>query len=331
MEFAFELALCAHLEATADAVVARQLGAAVAAPGSRVVDVCLVEPGPNFGERTRITDATVPPLAVESAVGVGEWVRPRDAFESYGEYTTAVVDDAVAAGFFERRHRGGSEQIRQAVRYPEGWFDRLVAVENKPDLGTPGDLERQLQTDASLGLFDEVVLATESYVTRAHLNRIPEAVGVWRFRPDSGGSGAGGDGADTGDLEVVREPTPLDPTALGVEATARRSLRTDVAFVSGAEKARKRRRIAERSYGKGWRTYDLPPCAAAAPTADGRPRCAHYGRVVDPASDCGADCPGFDAADPPAVDLDALRATRSPWVRDPGGVARRQSGLDRFL
>jgi len=318
MEFAFELALCSHLEAATDSVVARQLGAAVAAPGSRVVDVCLVEPGPAFDDRARITDGGIPPLAVESEVGVGEWVRPRDAFENYGEYTREVVEDAIAAGFFERTRRRGDERVRQAVRYPEDWFDRLVGIENKPDLGTPGDLERQLRTDASLGLFDEVVLATESYVTRAHLNRLPDPVGVWRFDPA------------TGEQEVVREPTPLDPAATGVEPVAHRSLRTDLAFVPPAAKARKRRRIAERAYGKGWRTYDLPACAAADPTGDGRPYCSHFDRVVDPGSDCGADCPGFVAGDDPETDPDALRADRSPWTRDPPGVARRQAGLDRF-
>jgi len=85
------------------------------------------------------------------------------------------------------------------------------------------------------------VLATASYVTRAHLNRIPEAVGVWRFDPD------------TGEREVVRESTPFEPDAPGVEIREERALQTDVALVDPAAKARKRRRIAERAYGKGWR------------------------------------------------------------------------------
>jgi hypothetical protein len=52
--------------------------------------------------------------------------------------------------------------------------------------------------------------------------------------------------------------------------------------------------------------------------------------VVDPASDCGDGCPAHDPADPPAHDTDRLRAERTPWVADPPGVARRQSGLDRW-
>jgi hypothetical protein len=316
-EYAFELALCAALEAETDWVVARQLGGSVADPGGRVVDVVGVVPGPAFDDRAAITAETVPPLAVESDVGVGTAVRPARAFDCAPEVARRVADEAVAVGFFEADRRGGHRCVRRAVRYPDEWFSGLVAVENKPDLGSPGDLARQLRTDASLALFDRVVLATETYVTRAHLNRIPEAVGVWRFDP-----------AD-GTRSVVRDPAPLPTDATGVEPVDARPLRTDVAFVTAAEKRRVRRRIAERAYGKGWRP-EPPGCVHATATPDGRPRCTAFDRVVDPATDCGADCPAFEAADPPAVDRRALRAARTPWVAAPDGVARRQSGLDRF-
>ncbi|SFK60746.1 hypothetical protein SAMN04487950_0148 [Halogranum rubrum] len=321
-EFGFELALCSHLEATTDSVVARQLGGTVVAPGNRIVDVVLVEQGPEFDARTRITDQRIPTLAVESDVGVGSAVYWKDAFDCHPERAREVTDWALSVGFFERerggrgRH-GGREYVRRTTRYPD-WFSSLTAIENKPDLGTPGDLERQLRTDVSLALFDEVILATESYVTRAHLNRIPEQVGVWRFDPE------------TGEREVVREPTTLTPESTGVELLDRQPLRTDVAFVDAAEKARVRRRVAEKAYGKGWRSYDLPACAHATATADGRPYCEHFGCVVDPGADCGASCTAAEPSDPPAVDLAALRDERSPWVANPAGVARRQVGLDRF-
>jgi hypothetical protein len=317
MEFAFELALCAHLEEATDWVVARQLGAAVRAPGSRIVDVCGVVPGPAFGERTAITSESLPALAVESRVGVGEAVFWRDAFDCHPDVARRATERAVELGFFESERRGGREYVRRTVRYPD-WFSRLVGIENKPDLGVPGDLERQLRLDVSLALFDEVILATESYVTGAHLNRIPEEVGVWRFDPE------------TGEREVVRDPVSLPVDRPGVELLDRRPLRTDVAVVSAEEKARKRRRIAERAYGKGWRTYEFPACANVVSTPDGRPRCAHFGRVVDPASECDASCGEYEATDPPDVDLAALRDARTPWVRNPGGVARKQAGLDRF-
>lgn len=318
MEFGFELALCAHLERATDWVLARQLGAAVAAPGSRVMDVVGIEPGPDFPERARITDAAIPSATIEADVGVGEARYWRDAFHGHPDLARERVDAAVESGFLSRERRGSREYVRQTARYPDDWVGKLVGVENKPDLGRPGDLERQLRFDVSLGLFDEVVLATASHVTGAHLNRLPEAVGVWRFDPDSG------------ERTVVREPTPLPVDDAGVEVVEERPLRTDIAPVDPDSKARKRRRIAERAYGKGWRTYEFPDCARCRATADGRPECGHFDRVVNPAEACAPDCPGFEAGEPPAVDRAALRDAATPWERDPAGTARRQSGLDRF-
>ncbi|WP_251341669.1 DUF5787 family protein [Haloplanus halophilus] len=314
-EYAFELALCAHLEDTREWVLGRQLGASVADPGARVVDICALVPGPEFDRRAAVTSETIPPRAVESDVGPGRAVDPAAAFDCAPDVARRAADRAVEVGYFEAERRGSRRHVRATTRYPD-WVGRLVGVENKPDLGRPGDLERQLRRDVALGLFDAVVLATESYVTGAHLNRVPEAVGVWRF---SGG-----------DLTVIREPTPLDPDSPGVEPLADHPLRTDVAIVPAAAKARKRRAVAERAYGKGWRPREYPGCASMRPTDDGRPHCTAFDRVVDPGHDCGESCPAFEAADPPAVDRERLRDARTPWVADPEGVARRQAGLDRF-
>jgi hypothetical protein len=314
-EYAFELALCAHLERTREWVLGRQIGASVADPGARVVDVCAVVPGPDFDRRAAITAETIPPRAVESDVGPGRAVDPATAFDCSPDHARSVADRAVEVGFFEAEHRGSRRHVRATTRYPD-WIGGLVGIENKPDLGRPGDLERQLRRDASLGLFDVSILATESYVTGAHLNRLPADVGVWRF--------------SDGDLTVVREPTPLDPTAPGIEPLADHPLRTDVAVASPEAKARKRRAIAERAYGKGWRPHDYPGCASMCPTDDGRPYCTSFERVVDPATDCGEACPAFAAAETPTVARERLRDARTPWVAEPEGVARRQVGLDRF-
>ncbi|MFB6090952.1 MAG: DUF5787 family protein [Halobellus sp.] len=316
-EFAFELGLCAHLEEATDWLVGRQLGAAVDRPGRRIVDVVGVAPGPDFDERARITAETIPVRAVESDVGVGAAVPRRRAVRETPGLTDALVDRAIDVGFFATERRSGREYLRQAARYPDRWFDRLVGIENKPDLGSPGALERQLRTDVSLGLFESVILATESHVTRAHLNRIPDAVGVWRFDPESG------------ERTVIREPAPLATDDPGIELVERRPLETEVAIVDGDAKARARRRIAERAYGKGWRTYDFPACAHAESTADGRPHCAHFGRVVDPSRTC-RDCDARASGAAPDVDVGGLRDARTDWEPDPPGVRRRQSGLDRF-
>lgn len=314
-EFGFELSLCAHLE-RGGGIVSRQLGGAVAAPGSRILDIVHLEPGPEFDERTAITPEAIPGPALEADLGTGRARYWKDCFETHADRARGVTERAVGIGFFERERRGGRTYVRQTARYPD-WFGPITAIENKPDLSSTGNLERQLRFDVSLGLVDRVILATESYVTRAHLNRIPDFVGVWRF--------------EGGEIEVVREPKPLDPGEWGVELGKRNPLKTGVSMVSPDEKAKKRRRIAERAYGKGWRVE--PPacsCGAVREVADASvPYCTHYDRIVNP-GECGSGCPGYESRDPPDVDLESERDRRTPWVADPAGRKREQAGLSRF-
>lgn len=314
-EFAFELALCAALE-DGERLVARQLGAGLEA--RRIVDVVLVEPGPAFDERAAITPETIPAAAIESDVGPGRATQWRDAFDCHPERARETIDQAVDAGFFEHERRGGQEYLRQTTRYPEDWFGRLVGIENKPDLASPGDLETQLLTDVSLGVLDEVVLATASHVTGAHRNRLPDAVGIWEFDPE------------TGERTVVRQAQQLPTADLGLEILDRTPARTDVRIATADEKTAKRRRLAERAYGKGWRTFAYPACDRVVPDEDGVPHCPWAGRLVHAPTDCGTDCPGHEPGDRPVSDLAARRAAATPWEPDPDGRARRQAGLDQF-
>ena len=313
-EFGFELALCAHLE-RAGRLVSRQLGGAV--HGRRILDTVVVEPTDALADRVAITPDRIPTAAIESAVGPGQARYWKSAFDCHPERAERAVDLAVERGFFERERRGGRTYVRQTTRYPE-WVGSITAIENKPDLDRPGDLRRQLRTDVSLALVDRVVLATSDYVTRAHLNRIPEEVGVWRFDPESD------------EREVVREPTALPTDGPGIELVERMPARTDVRPATAAEKATARTRLAERVYAKGWRTFDYPACGQCSPDGDGVPHCAWKGRPVRASEECGPDCGGYDPADAPDVDGEALRAARTPWDPDPEGRRRRQSGLDRF-
>lgn len=321
-EFAFELRLAAHLEASRDSIIARQIGASVHA-ANRVMDLLLVEPGPEFDARTAITPRTIPDAAIEADVGPGRAQYWKNCFERPTEYTREVVERAIEIGYFERERRNGRSYVRTAARYPD-WFGRLVGIENKPDLGTPGDLESQLRKDASLSLLDEVILATESYVTGAHLNRIPEEIGVWRVNFEAPREEW---------IEVVREPKSLDSAGFGLEVVEEFAGQTDVRVATPDEKARTRRKLAERAYGKGWRTYDFPACAEIDPGeiagVGGLPYCAFKDRVVDPAK-CGLSCPGHDSAEPPEVDNRSERDAHSPWVADPDGRARRQARLDGY-
>ena len=314
MEYRFELALAAHLEREGQ-LVSRQLGAQIA--GRRIVDLVCVEPGVEFDQRAKLTEKTVPPLAIESDVGPGEARYWKDAFDCHPDRAETAVERAIECGFFERGRKNGRTYVRQVSRYPD-WFDALVAIENKPDLASPGDLERQLRTDVSVGLFDRVVLATESYVTGAHKNRIPREVGIWQFDPE------------TDDRTVVREATPLETDRPGVEICDWQSNRTEIRIATPAEKRRTRRRIAERAYGKGWRTYELPACAQMRPDEDGLPDCAWKKRVVRPATECGPECGGYEPAKAPSVDRETLRDSRTPWQANPDGLTRTQAGLERF-
>jgi len=311
-EFGFELALCAVLEDDAR-LVSRQLGGHV--HGRRILDTVLVEG--DIGARAAITPERIPTAAIEADVGTGRARYWKDAFDCHPDRAERAVELAVERGFFERERRGGRTHVRQTARYP-AWVDRVTAIENKPDLDRPGDLEAQLRTDVSLALVDEVVLATADYVTRAHLNRIPGEVGVWRFDPDSG------------EREVVREPTPLPTEEPGIERIEGHPGRTEVRPVTAGEKASARTRLAERAYAKGWRTFDYPACAQCAPDDDGLPHCAWKARPVRASEECGSECGGYEESERPSVDTDALRTDRSPWEPDPDGFRRRQSGLDRF-
>jgi hypothetical protein len=331
-EFDFEVRLCARLESTGvpddaatpaeEPVVARQIGGGVHDTGSRVIDVVLVEQGPEFAERAAITPETIPGAAIEADVPVGRAVPRREAFSSLGlspERQRTIVERAAEVEFFERERRGGRQSVRRATAYPD-WYGELVAIENKPDLATPGELDRQLRFDVALGLFDRVVLVTASHVTRGHLNRTPDIVGVWRFRD--------------GSIDVVREAARLSVGAPGTEIVSEGAARTGIEPVTPDEKARRRRRIAERAYGKGFRPDAFPFCdrveAASRHGAGGLPHCRFYDRLVDPGRECAPDCPGHEPGEPPPVDTDAMRAAHSPWIADPEGRARSQSGLDRF-
>ena len=329
-EYDFELRLAARLEdeglpgetpVSDPALIARQLGTSVVGAGARIMDLVAVGRGPALDRRQRISARSIPPAAVESDVPVGTARPVTEAIDAPPDVAREVAVAAAERGFFELTRRDGQLLARQAVRYPD-WFGPLVGIENKPDLGSPGDLAAQLRRDRSLQVLDAVVLATASHVTRAHRHRLPSQIGIWQVDPEGP------------TIEVIRDPTPLSPGSPSFEIRAEQPGAYAVEPVTPAAKARQRRRIAERAYDKGWRPDALPACANLQPETvagtAGLPSCAWAGRLVEPSAECGPDCPGIDPGPAPAVDLAAERARRSAWEPDPPGAARRQSFLDRF-
>ncbi|RRJ27810.1 DUF5787 family protein [Halocatena pleomorpha] len=319
-EFGFEMVLCGVLEGSdPPSIVSRQLGASTR--GRRVVDILTVTPGPAFDARTTITAESIPEAAITADVGVGRFRYWKDCFDCHPDRARRATERAIEIGFFERERRNGRTCVRQTARYPD-WFRTLRAIENKPDLDRPGELARQLRTDVSLAVCDEVILATQSHVTGAHLNRIPAEVGVWQFDPD------------TGERDVIRAPERL-PTDAGVEPLDRHPTRTDIAVVSGDELNRLRRQLAERAYGKGWRVpfpscphvenRTVPPASTETTSTDGVPYCTQQQRIVRPSDACNSSV----SADSD-VDIAAIRDRHSPWVRSPTGTATTQSSLARF-
>lgn len=320
-EFGFELRLCAHLETAGDHVVARQVGGGARHGARRVLDIVTIEPGPGFDRRRAMTGETVPPAAIESDVGVAGSTSWPAATDLPPDPAARVLDRALAVGFFERVHRDGRVGVRRTARYPD-WIGPITAIENKPDLGTPGDLVDQLRFDVSLGVVDRVILATASHVTRAHLNRIPDQVGVWRVRR----------GEAVLEVEVIREPERLAVENWGIELGDREPSARRIRPTPPAAKRRARIRIAEHAYGKGWRPA-FPACeevrSEVRSGSRAIPYCTWKGRVIDPA-ECGPACPGHAPADPPDIDAAAEREERTPWRGDPPGLGRRQTDLGAF-
>ncbi|MFB6095156.1 MAG: DUF5787 family protein, partial [Halodesulfurarchaeum sp.] len=146
---------------------------------------------------------------------------------------------------------GGRIEIRRLAPYPD-WFDRLVAIENKPDLDASAAraLQDQLERDVASGLADEVWLATEATgdpVEPALLERIPPEVGILSLDRDG--------------VEVLWHPRTLAVDRRGTRIVERAedstygSAAARFEYLSAAEKRRRRLVIAERAYERGWRSY----------------------------------------------------------------------------
>jgi hypothetical protein len=321
-EFAFELQMCGWAERRwppggdtaaeggADAsksddparIVARQLGTE-----RRRWDTVVVESDPEalkrrarFGERRLDSDLL---HVVRNAPA--EWAWYRDALPDPGypwRYVREAIHRADDQGIVDTRRNGNRIEVRRKWPYPD-WVDRIVAVENKPDLDASAAraLRPQLERDVALSLADEVWLATRETGERvepAMLEDVPVEAGILTVDP----------AADAATVVWHPRSLPVDepgtrildrPSGSEYDRSAAR-----FEYVPVAEKREKRLAIAERAYERGWRSYAdtmRPDCRyfrLRAETGQFVPYCGAEERCQT-AAECSGSCGEFEP-EPPA-------------------------------
>ena len=308
-EFRFELRTCEwaerHWPPGGDhrpVVVARQLGTR-----RRRWDTVVLEVDPaGLAERARFGDRALDADLLDVVRHApAEWAWYREALPEPDypwRYVREAVHRAADRGVVETRRDGNRIQLRRRWPYPD-WVRRVVAVENKPDLDASAarDLAPQLERDVAMGLADEVWLATTAtgeHVEPALLEDLPPEAGILALDH----------AAD--DAEVLWFPRSLAVEGPGTRIVERPSggdrdrSAARFEYVDPGWKREKRLALAERAYGRGWRSYldaMRPDCRHFELRRAGRalrPHCAAKGRAQTSA-ECAGSCPEF-SPEPPA-------------------------------
>jgi hypothetical protein len=326
-EFTFELRVCAWAEREwpparereSAVLVARQLGTR-----GRRWDTLVLECDPEgLAARERFgperLDSDLLPVVRHAPA---EWTYYRDAIPEFApwRYVREAVNRAADRGVIERRKVGNRVQLRRKWPYPD-WLERLVAIENKPDLDASAAdaLADQLQRDVALALADEAWVATRTTgetVAPALLRRLPVEAGILgvadRARSVSVAWHAAG-------LPVGEPGTRILERPAGGEHD-RSAARFE--YADPDWKARKRLEIAERAYERGWRSYVdtmRPDCRwfrLARDAGDVLPWCGAHGRSQT-AGECAGSCEQFEPEPP------SWRSKGWPIEGGPGAAARR--------
>ncbi len=310
-EFVFELQVCQWAErhwppggGDRPVVVARQLGTR-----SRRWDTVVVECDPaGLAARARFGGTRLDSdLLHVVRHAPEEWAWYRDALPDPGypwRYVREAVHRGADRGIVETRREGNRVHLRRSWPYPD-WVERIVAIENKPDLDASAAraLVSQLERDVALALADEVwvaTAATDDRIEPALFEDIPIEAGILTVAHGQRGAGA---------VDVAWQPRGLsvdEPGTRIVERPAGGSYDASAArfeFADPAWKADKRLEIAERAYERGWRAYAdamrpdcryfrLEPCADVV-----RPYCEAKRRHQTPA-ECAGSCPDFEPEPP---------------------------------
>ncbi|WP_265110289.1 DUF5787 family protein [Halosolutus halophilus] len=312
-EFAFELRTCRWAERAwpptgerrdADSiVVARQLGTK-----RRRWDTIVLECDREALERR----ARFGPDRLDSDLlhvvrnAPDEWTYYRDALPHPGypwRYVREAIHRADDRGILETRRDGNRIQIRRKWPYPD-WVERIVAIENKPDLDRSAAraLGSQLEYDVAMGLADEVWVATRRTDERVEpilFEDLPVEAGVLALDPGPPSA------------EVTWHPRSLAVDEPGTriierpDGGARDGSAARFEYVDRDAKAEKRLAIAERAYERGWRSFVetmRPDCRhfelRFQPGNQFVPRCRARG-CAQTAAECSGSCPEFEP-EPPA-------------------------------
>jgi hypothetical protein len=330
-EFHFELAVCQwaerHWPPNRDrerpVLVARQLGT----KRRRWDTVVLVCDPQGLAARARFgTERLDSDLLHVVRNAPTEWAWYRDALPDPGypwRYVREAVHRAADRGVVETRTAGNHIELRRKWPYPD-WLERVVAIENKPDLTASAarDLAPQLERDVALSLADEVWVATRETgerVTPALFEGIPVEAGILTVDPERRGASA---------AEITWQPRTLTVDDPGTrieerpDGGAHDASAARFAYVDPGQKRAKRLEIAERAYERGWRAYadsmrpdcryfDLHPTAAVA-----RPYCRAKG-CHQTQGECAGSCPEFEPEPP------AWRQRGWPLDGGPGSALKR--------
>lgn len=261
-EFGFELRFCAWAdrhwppdsETDSTCIVGRQVGTQHRRWDTVVVETTTdaLDRRAQFGEETLDSDLL---HVVQHAPEDWAWYQDALPKPRYPwRYVREAVHRADDRNILDTRRAGNRIEIRRIAPYPD-WVDRLVAIEHKPDLTASAAraLTDQLQRDVAIGLADEVWLATVATGDRvepALLADIPVEAGVLIV-----------DGEDPITTSVKWHPRSLEVTEPGTKIVDRPGggdhdqSATRFEYVDAAEKAKRRTELAERVYGRGWRSY----------------------------------------------------------------------------
>ncbi|AGB17067.1 hypothetical protein Halru_2485 [Halovivax ruber XH-70] len=307
-EFAFELRVCRWAERhwppdgerAGPVIVARQFGAA-----GRRWDTIVIECDPDeLGERAAFGQERLDGDLLDVVrYAPAEWAYYREALPDPGypwRYVRESIHRADDRGILETRRRGNRIEIRRRFSYPD-WVERIVAIENKPDLDASAAraLSDQLERDVAMGLADEVWIAIEAdddRVSAALFEDVPVEAGI--VEVDST--------ALTADVAWYPRTLAVDRPGTRIlerpDGGAHDASAAQFEYVEASEKRERRLEIAERAYERGWRSYVdtmRPDCRHFEGRTDGQllPYCRAKGRQPT-ARECAGSCPAFEPEPP---------------------------------